>query len=445
MQAGQAAHSEWQSARGLESEDFQKEVPISYSTSISGWDVVISGRMDGLSFENGVWTVEELKSSTSPASQLAELRLESVPSWRRQVELYLFFLAKQGKIAKGRLIVISLADGSLATFEVPHHPNLEEYIASQIGFIITEHEARLAWLEQRHDAVVKGLPFPFPSFRNGQAELVRELENALAEEKQVLLHAPTGYGKTAAALRCLQVAYRAGISVFFATARTTQQLVVEDTVSQLSRLGVPIRGVSIRAKEKICLNEQVSCRPDSCRYATEYHDKIRTHNTLTMSWEKGLDRGGAWPDDIVQIGEAQEVCPYAVSIDLARQADVVIGDYNYIFSPGSRLQIIDSQPKQWILIVDEVHNLPDRAMGTDPKLSLLNAACPSSLRRSMLFRPYGADETNRQMADSLAQTEAEQRRPLRTTYLWDGLHTHSRLKDWRLNMPRRRPVPALCA
>ena len=51
-----------------------------------------------------------------------------------------------------------------------------------------------------------------------------------------------------------------------------------------------------------------------------------------MSWEKGLDRGGAWPDDIVQIGEAQEVCPYAVSIDLARQADVVIGDYNYIFS-----------------------------------------------------------------------------------------------------------------
>ena len=59
MQAGQAAHSEWQSARGLESEDFQKEVPISYSTSISGWDVVISGRMDGLSFENGVWIVED--------------------------------------------------------------------------------------------------------------------------------------------------------------------------------------------------------------------------------------------------------------------------------------------------------------------------------------------------------------------------------------------------
>ena len=83
-----------------------------------------------------------------------------------------------------------------------------------------------------------GLPFP-SSLGNGQAELVRELENALAE-KQVLLHAPTGYGKTAAALyAALQVAYRAGISVFFATARTTRQLVVEDTVSQLSRLGFP--------------------------------------------------------------------------------------------------------------------------------------------------------------------------------------------------------------
>lgn len=413
MQAGQTAHSQWQNERLLESEGFQKEVPISYATVISGWEVVVSGRMDGLSFDNGVWTVEELKSSTLPLSQLAELQLDSVPSWRRQVELYLFFLFKQGKIAKGRLVIISLADGSLATFDVPHNPDLEAYISSQIAFIISEHETRLTWLSRRHDAVVKGIPFPFPSYRKGQAEMVRELEDALAEEKQILLHAPTGYGKTAAALyAALQVAYRAGVSVFFATARTTQQIVVEDTVAQLSDLGVPIRGISIRAKEKICLNEQVNCRPDSCRYAAQYHDKIRANNTLAMSWEMGHERGGAWPDDIVQLGETQEVCPYAVSIDLAAQADVVIGDYNYLFSPSSRLNLIDSQPKQWIVIVDEVHNLPDRAMGYgSPKLSLLHAwrafrACDES----MLYRPYA--EPMRQLTQwlqevCLVQTEAE--------------------------------------
>ena len=53
------------------------------------------------------------------------------------------------------------------------------------------------------------------------------------------------------------------------------------------------------------------------------------------------------------------------------QADVVIGDYNYVFDPAVRLSAISDGPEEWIIIVDEAHNLPDRARGyASPELTL---------------------------------------------------------------------------
>lgn len=391
MQEGQAAHSQWQTHRAEQDTTFKRESSISCRLIVGGWEVVISGRMDGLSFDNGTWVVEELKSSTALQAELNQITLDDVPSWRKQVELYLFFLEKEGKISKGRLILVSISDGSFHTISVPANSKTEEFIVRQLLYVISEHERHQNWLLHRQNAVLSGLPFPHEEYRDGQESLVQELENALAEEHHVLLNAPTGYGKTAAALyAALMVAYRAGASVFFATARTTQQLMVEECVERLAELGTPIRAVSIRAKEKICLNEVVNCRPDACRYAVGYHDKVRDRSLLAKHWSKVEGKGGAWPDTIVEIAEENQACPYAMSIELATKADVVIGDYNYLFGPNSRLNFIESQPGQWIFIIDEVHNLPDRAMGYgSPHISLFKAwqawdACESS----MLFRPY---------------------------------------------------------
>ena len=40
----------------------------------------------------------------------------------------------------------------------------------------------------------------------------------------------------------------------------------EKTLEAMQKRGLPVRGISIRAKEKICLNEEVACRPESCPY-----------------------------------------------------------------------------------------------------------------------------------------------------------------------------------
>jgi len=59
---------------------------------------------------------------------------------------------------------------------------------------------------------------------------------------------------------------------------------------------------------------------------------------------------------------AHQVCPYYLSQELARWADVVVGDYNYYFDLGGLLHGL-AQANQWraALLVDEAHNLVERA------------------------------------------------------------------------------------
>ena len=56
------------------------------------------------------------------------------------------------------------------------------------------------------------------------------------------------------------------------------------------------------------------------------------------------------------------VCPFEFSLDVAYAADAVICDYNYIFDPRVNLKrLFEEQKRQTSLLVDEAHNLVDRA------------------------------------------------------------------------------------
>ena len=61
---------------------------------------------------------------------------------------------------------------------------------------------------------------------------------------------------------------------------------------------------------------------------------------------------------------AHQVCPYYLSQEVARWADVVVGDYNYYFDSSALLHGL-ALANDWriCLLVDEAHNLIDRARG----------------------------------------------------------------------------------
>lgn len=365
MKAGQRRHQSWQGQRAGEEEGFLREVSLRHRRIVLGWEVCVQGRVDGLSRQGEELWVEELKSTALPGSRLAGASPEHFPSWSRQVQLYLFFLAAEGQPARGRLVVESLADGWREQMEVPADPELGAWLQATLVGLIERREARNAWLARRRRGPV---PFAHEAPREGQERLVAQIAQHLREGRHLLLSAPTGYGKTAAVLHAaIQVAWATDRRVLFVTARTTQQKMAEQTLRAMAARGLPVRAVSLRAREKICLNEVVACRAESCAHARDYHDKLRREELPG----RALARGVLDPDEIVQIAGPAVVCPFALSLDLVAEADAVVADYNYAFDPAVRLEALAEAPGEWIVLVDEAHNLPDRAMGyASPSLRL---------------------------------------------------------------------------
>ena len=65
-----------------------------------------------------------------------------------------------------------------------------------------------------------------------------------------------------------------------------------------------------------------------------------------------------------RIALAHQVCPYFLAQEMARWSDVIVGDYNYYFD-GSAFLYALTKEEEWrvALLVDEAHNLLDRARG----------------------------------------------------------------------------------
>ena len=134
----------------------------------------------------------------------------------------------------------------------------------------------------------------------------------------------------------------------------------EDCVRHLRAQGHPVRSVTIRAKERVCPQPEVICRPDVCPRANLYYDRLRESGALAHL----ADLGCASSAEVLQEADRHLLCPFELSLDAAPQADVVIGDYNYAFSPNATLSRLFGTPEdsgRRIVLVDEAHNLPARA------------------------------------------------------------------------------------
>ena len=71
--------------------------------------------------------------------------------------------------------------------------------------------------------------------RRHQDTMIEAIDSSLQDRQHLLVSAPTGIGKTVAALYgSLQFAVRNGLSIFFLTSKTTQQKIVVDTLRLLT-------------------------------------------------------------------------------------------------------------------------------------------------------------------------------------------------------------------
>lgn len=405
MAAGQRAHVALQTERSAEDAAYRAEVTLSQQIVVHDWTVTLQGRVDGLTEVDGRSVVEEIKTTGWPGHRLVTT---SVDDWRhhvRQLEVYLWMLARSlYPDPVGRLVMVSVSDQSRHTLAVPREQErIGAYVMGQLEGLVTQREHRLAWLDRRRRWAV---PEPFDAWRLGQPRLLSAVQEGLAAGKQVLLEAPTGLGKTAAVLvGALRHALATDKQVFWATFRSTHQVAAEDAVDRLRQRGLPLTSVTLGAKEKVCLNDEVVCRPDTCRFAANHYDKLREHHVV----EQALESGVAGLAQLEALAREHVCCPYALAHDAADRADVVIGDINYALAPQTRLErYFGEEAGSWVLCVDEAHHLVERARTwRSPRIALGPARHAAGEQHGPLFSRDPFAELAAEVAGEIEDTLAE--------------------------------------
>ena len=176
-------------------------------------------------------------------------------AYEQQLTLYVHLLRQQhtGPV-RGHLVLINLADDASKVLVVePEVADGTAFIVQQVRRILARYTARAARAVRRQSSVA-ALRFPFRTLRPYQEAMMEQVRLAIRDQSCVLLSAPTGIGKTVAALYpALEHALRDGLRIFFVTAKTTQQTLAVETLQQLAQQGVQCTAVHLRAKEKSCL------------------------------------------------------------------------------------------------------------------------------------------------------------------------------------------------
>ncbi len=372
---GREVHQEYQSAQCRAFPGYRAEVPLGCEFEVDGYRVTVQGRMDGVYRDEVGWVVEEVKSRLGPVETGEESPVVPAHLLQLKVYVHLWMKTHAPDEVRGRLVVISCSDRSSHRLEVESDvPSMDRFLENRVGEILAE----LQRSARREDEArrLPPLPFPYPQMRKGQDDLVEAIEEALQSTRPLLVSAPTGIGKTVAALyAALRFSRRRGLSVFFLTSKTTQQRIVAGTLSlwdearsQERRSGRPFTGLILRSKEKICANDVVCCHPSRCAYARDFYGKLESSDLKRTL----ADFTVITPDLVYQRAVDNEICPFELSVELLPEADLVLCDYNYLYDPRISLKRrFSGDSRAAVVIIDEAHNLYGRARDAySPRLDL---------------------------------------------------------------------------
>ncbi len=228
--------------------------------------------------------------------------------------------------------------------------------------------------------------FPYPTFRKGQEEFMRMIYKNVKMGKNVAIEAATGFGKTPGVLASiLPIADEQAKKIVYCC-RTHKQM--DRVIEELKEIGKnwPVSGMSLRGRKEMCLNPLVTdfsgdmasalyvCRllkkEEKCKFFTNLAEKEDLIFELALRFSKKAMNSL----EVKEVCRDDMLCPYEVTKEILREADLISCSYYYLFHPGIRdnfLETIGCQLDDIIVVLDEAHNLPEMAadLGTD-RLSL---------------------------------------------------------------------------
>jgi DNA excision repair protein ERCC-2 len=361
---GQEIHLRVQQRRAKAHANYRAEVPLSAEFSHQGYQFKIGGRADGF-FDSNPPKIEEIK-STFKISDLSRklLRRGDEHPYCLQLKTYGYFywLAHQKK-PKLSFHLVSTRNYSDEDLEIELDPPVYELWLNRRLDELVEEAKRWEKRIERRKQLAADFQFPFDNPRPGQRELVRSIEEGMAERRRMLVQAPTGLGKTVGVLYpALKEAMGRGQKVIYVTPKNSQHAVAEDAVHRFRETGTKVKSLTLTAKSKICFKNEPLCNPDYCEFAKDHYTKVYNNRIVEhLSRRKKLTA-----KIFKEYGEQYQVCPFELQLEAAADVETVICDYNYVFSPRSALGKMEGasmgtegKPN---LVIDEAHNLLSRAM-----------------------------------------------------------------------------------
>lgn len=314
----------------------------------------VRGRADG--FDAARRRLEEIKTHRGDLTrQPAQQR---VLHWA-QLKVYGALLcAERGLPALTlALVYFDIASQRETVFEERHEA------AALQAFFEQQCQRFLAWAtqEQAHraarDTALAALAFPHAAFRPGQRDLAEAVYRAAARGRPLLAQAPTGIGKTVGTLFPLLKACpgKSIDKLFYLAAKTPGRQLALDALARIAPAGRPLRVLELTAREKSCEHPDKACHGESCPLARGFYDRLPAARGAAVA------AGPLARAPLREVALAHQVCPYYLGQELARWADVVVGDYNYWFDGSAMLYALALQ-NEWRVgvLVDEAHNLVDR-------------------------------------------------------------------------------------
>ena len=361
-QSGDEVHQAAQLQRASANPAYRAEAKISHSFERDGYVFNVSGRIDGL-VETDPPCIEEIKTAFDVYELYEKLRSKPDHPYCLQLLTYGYMYAIQNSCEPSCTFhLVSYATGDSLDLPVRFdQQSYMEWLDKRLDELVREAQRRELDADRKQD-VAREMVFPFEKPRRGQLELIDTIRRTLTSNDALMLQAPTGIGKTAGVVfPVLQDALQRGQKLVYVTPKNSQHQVAEDAVRRIQSDGSDVRTLTLTAKSKVCFKGEPICNPEFCQYAKDYYAKVFQHDLV----EKAAAHNNMTVEVFAQIGEQYEVCPFELSIDTIDRADVVIGDYNYVFAPRGLLGRLTSsafgQREKPNLVIDEAHNLPARA------------------------------------------------------------------------------------
>ena len=220
--------------------------------------------------------------------------------------------------------------------------------------------------------------FPYEQVRPSQDKLIEFIVNSLENKKNIIVHAPTGLGKTVSALApALAFALKNNLTVVFVTPKHTQHEIAIETLNEIkTKHSVEFGVVDFIGKRHMCAQQGAEDMPNSAFYDyCKNHIKNKTcnfYNNIKKDEKNSLETNilikelsckAVHVQEVKERAKDSKLCPFEISCIIGKKARVIIADYNHVLNPAIRDNLLDRLNKELgkcIIIIDEAHNLPDK-------------------------------------------------------------------------------------